>query len=257
MKAYNLSILNIVTLIFMLLMNTLALALPLNNLSTAQVSQLYDNLFVPAGITFSIWGIIYILLIIFVIVQFIQVKNNRVGVTMRVGYLFAISNVANGLWIIAWHNLKIFISLILMITILFSLILIYTNLKIGYKRPSTKLRKFTVFLPFSIYIGWISVATIANIAALLVSLGINMNYALQTLITMIVIAVAGTLASTAIRLKTDYYYAGVIIFSLFGIIIKRLQSPPLNAFVAMTAFITILVIAYNIYLHSTKNRYID
>lgn len=254
MKANKLIILNIITLLFMLVMNTIAVVSPLAGHRPADVSNHFDNLFVPAGITFSIWSIIYLLLITFCVVQFIQVKKRRSEITLRIGYLFAISNIANGLWIVAWSYLRIGLSVILMLTILLSLIMIHTKLKIGYRRRLTTLRKYTVFVPFSIYLGWISVATIANIAALIVSFNLPFGDVMQTLLTMIVIAIAGLLACISLRLRTDYYFASVIIFALSGIIIKRLQSPPLNSYVAMMAFLTIMVIIYNIYLTQSRKN---
>lgn len=141
----------------MIVMNYLANALPLNNKTTGQLSDSYPNLFVPAGITFSIWGIIYLLLGVFCGIQFL---GSHKGLLLKIGWLFAWSCLLNGIWIVFWHYEKLPLSLIVMILLLG----ILTLLNFRIQNLSLGLVKVT----FGIYLGWICIATIANVTTLLV-----------------------------------------------------------------------------------------
>lgn len=254
MKGLRLNILNIITLVFMLIMNTFAVVLPLNNISTADISARYDNLFVPAGITFAIWSVIFILLIAFVIKQFLQIKNKNEEMTLKVGYWFAISNLANGFWIIAWHNLQIVLSVVLMLVILISLIIIHLKLEIKYDKNVNIGTKFAVYLPISVYLGWISVATIANIAALAVYLNWLPSITIQTLLTISVIIIASALAYLAIIKNRDYGYSAVIIWALIGISINRLSNNPTNFPIVSITILCIIFITLNLIMDFVRKQ---
>lgn len=144
----------------MIIMNYLANALPLNNVTTGQLSDSYPNLFVPAGITFSIWGVIYLLLAIFCVIQF--TGANQVVIS-KIGLLFAATCILNGLWIVAWHYRLVGLSLLIMTAFLISLIIINILIK-GLTFSFVK-------AAFGVYLGWICIATIANVTTLLVSIG--------------------------------------------------------------------------------------
>src|SRR4030042_324851 len=167
-----LSILNLIGFLGTLIVNGLASTLPLNNKTTGELSDQYPNLFVPAGLTFSIWGIIYILLAIFVIYQLISAirkDTQTISFIDKIGVLFFITSIANIGWIFAWHYQVLPLSLILMLILLGTLIAIYLRLGIGQSN-ATKTEKYMVHLPFSVYLGWITIATIANTTALLVNI---------------------------------------------------------------------------------------
>lgn len=106
---------NLVLFMAMIVMNYLANALPLNGKTTGELSAQYPNLFVPAGITFSIWGVIYLLLGAFVILQF-RHKNKSLAKT--VGWAFAISCLLNSFWIVAWHYEYLLLSVGIMFGLL-------------------------------------------------------------------------------------------------------------------------------------------
>src|SRR6056297_2021864 len=112
-------IINLIAFFFMIIMNFLANYLPLNGKTTGELSSQYPNLFVPAGITFSVWGGIYLLLFLFVILQFFEA--NREWTTYTI-YLFALSSIFNGLWIWAWHYEKVFLSIMIMSGLLITLL---------------------------------------------------------------------------------------------------------------------------------------
>ncbi|MFC1942899.1 hypothetical protein ACFLWU_06780, partial [Chloroflexota bacterium] len=170
-----LAILNLIGFLGTVIVNGLSSALPINGKTAGELSDQYPNLFVPSGLTFSIWGIIYVLLTIFVIYGLVVAsrkdtnKSSFIGI---IGVLFFVSCLANIAWIFAWHYEIVFLSLVFMLILLATLLMIYLKLGIG-KSDSLQKEKYLVHLPFSVYLGWITIATIANITALLVSVKWN------------------------------------------------------------------------------------
>jgi len=167
----SLSILNLLGFIGTVVVNALATTLPINNITTGELSDLYPNLFVPAGLTFAIWGLIYVLLGIFVIYPLIpSVRRDaqKVDFVQRIGPLFFISCLANIGWIYAWHYkiVPLSLALALMLILFGSLLAIYLRLNVG-RSEAPKTEKYLVHLPFSVYLGWITIATIANATAIL------------------------------------------------------------------------------------------
>ncbi len=165
-------ILNIFSFILMLIANMLAVILPLNNKSTAELSDAYPNLFVPAGITFSIWSIIYILLGVFSYYQakdLLKKEKGTLPFLEKISFFFIVSNIANFAWIFAWHYQLVALSLIIMIILFISLLMLYLRLGIGKIEVSKGENRF-IHVPISVYIGWITIATIANVTAFLVSI---------------------------------------------------------------------------------------
>jgi hypothetical protein len=220
MKSGTLAILNILGLILVLLVNTLANTLPLNGLNTGQVSAMYPNLFVPAGFTFSIWSVIYVLMIGFTAtsVRWLwHVPGSVIGKLCReVSPLFIFSCIANASWIIVWHHLQVGLSLVIMLALLYLLILIYIRLQ-PYRGSLTGLKKIFLYSFFVVYLGWISVATIANATALLVSIkwgGFGLHPAIWS---MTMMAVAIFLAILFIWKRKDHAYAWVVAWALVGI----------------------------------------
>ena len=160
---------NIAAFVLVIICNVLSNAVPLNNQTMPVISAKYPSLFTPAGFTFSIWGLIYLSLAAFVIYQALprQRNNKPLG---SIGIWFKVNCVANCLWIFAWHYDLLFVSLLLMGSILFSLIAIYRSLGIvdvvqGGAQP------WLVQMPFGLYTGWITVASIANASALQIAMG--------------------------------------------------------------------------------------
>jgi len=206
-----------------LAVNYMANALPINGLNTGELSDFIPNLFVPAGVTFSIWGLIYALLAMFVLHQFHSLKKRNGRFIGDVGIWFAVSSIANICWIFAWHYRQIPLSLVFMLVILFSLIIIVVRL-----RPNRKyargLERLAVYHSFSIYLGWISVATIANVTAVLVTIGWQGFGFPDEFWTVIVIAAAILLALISLNRFGDIPYALVVDWALAGIILKRYQT---------------------------------
>ena len=194
----------------MVYMNYLANSLPLNGKTTGQLSDAYPNLFVPAGITFSIWGIIYLLLAVYCVMQFLSAsKEMAVGISL----LFIISCALNGLWIVAWHYQKLPFSLLIMVCLLVVLILINIQIKdlpLGVFKAA-----------FGIYLGWICIASIANFTALLVSIGWGGMGISEEAWTIIMIA-AGTLIVSLAIMRFENPFIGLsVVWAFTGIVIKR------------------------------------
>jgi hypothetical protein len=221
----SLSILNLLGFLGTVIVNGMANALPINNRTTGELSDLYPNLFVPAGLTFSIWGLIYALLAIFVIYQLIpsvRRDTQRNAFIQRIGPLFFVSCLANIGWIFAWHYENVSLSLLLMLILLGCLIAIYLRLNIG-KTEATKTEKYLVHLPFSVYLGWITIATIANVTASLVEISWNMFGLGEQFWAVAVIIVGIAVALSVVFTRKDIYYCLVVDWALLGILLKRLS----------------------------------
>ena len=218
--------LNLLGFLGTVIVNGLATTLPINDKTTGELSDQYPNLFVPAGVTFSIWGLIYILLAIFVIYQLvlaIKKDTQQSSFIERIGLLFFVSSLANISWIFAWHYEIVPLSLVLMLLILGSLIAIYLRLDIG-KSASTKAEKYLVHLPFSIYLGWITIATIANVTTLLVDINWNTFGLGEQFWAVAVIAVGIAIALSILFTRKDLFYCLVVDWALLGILLKRLAA---------------------------------
>lgn len=216
----NLQIANILGLILVLVMNTLAITLPIGGRTTGEISDLYPNLFVPAGYAFSIWSLIYVLLIAFVILQAKGLLSaaSAPAYVSKIGGWFFLSCLANASWILAWHYLLVPVSVLLMLGILISLIMIYLRLDINYFRSEIPL---FVRLSFSVYLGWITVATVANVTALLVSVNWSEWGLSEVTWTVLMILVATIIGLFFVWTRKDLAYIGVLIWAFVAILIKR------------------------------------
>lgn len=213
---------NVFSVVLALVLNFLAVSLPLNNKTTGELSDNYPNYFVPAGFTFSIWGAIYMLLIGFMVYQawkFYKNDARTMSLISAIGPLFLVNGFANASWIIAWHHEFVIASVFIMLVLLFSLIKIY--LILHSSRPMSGMDMGFVLLPFSVYLGWISVATIANVTTLLVSFGWNGGFLAPEYWTAVMIAVATILGVLAVFKKQDIFFTLVIIWALWGIFSKQ------------------------------------
>jgi uncharacterized membrane protein (DUF485 family) len=239
---------NLATVIVALVVNGLANALPLNGQSTGALSDKFKVFFVPAGYVFAIWGVIYIALIAFTVYQLLPAQRDNARLA-RIGWLFAFSNLANAAWLFTWHYELLPLSVVAMLALLLSLIGIYVRLNIGRARVTT-IEKWCVDVPFSIYLGWISVATIANITDLLYAWqwdGLGIAPELWAAV-MLVIASALALAMTWTR--RDLAYLMVLAWSFIGIAAKQSAVMVVaNTAWVMTAFV-VLLMALSVWLRA-------
>jgi hypothetical protein len=221
--------LNLILFAGMIVMNYLANALPLNGKTTGELSASWPNLFVPAGITFSIWGVIYILLLIFCVIQFTTSYQVAIG---RIGWLFGLTCLFNGLWIVAWHYERLPLSLILMAGLLVCLIWInifIRDLPDGFIKAG-----------FGVYLGWICIATIANVTALLVSQGWQGFAISEQTWAIIMILVGAVIVSLTIWRMSNPYIGLAVVWAFAGIMIRRQDD---HRAIFMTAAVAAVVVA--------------
>ena len=228
---------NLLAVIAVIVINGLANALPLNGLTTGEISDRFQVYFVPAGYVFSIWGLIYLGLIAFAIYQALpaQRDNSRLR---SIGYLFTLSGVANIAWILLWHYEVFPLTLVAMLSLLLLLIAIYLRLDIGRAQvPAAE--KWLVHVPFSIYLGWITVATIANVTSLLDYLNWN-GWGISPEAWTVIMLVAGVGIASAMSLaRGDVAYMLVIVWAFAGIAVKHAGMPV----VATAAWVTAALVA--------------
>ena len=229
-KLNSISIFVLITFLAMIIVNGLANALPINGMITGDISDSYPNLFAPTGITFIIWGVIYLLLAAHTAYQLglfrKQGEQVKTALLKEVGTLFAISSLANFGWIFAWHYNVIPLSMLFMVIILVCLMLIYVRVN---KETLTANEKVFIRLPFSVYFGWITVATIANATTLIVDLlGSPVNLlGYSEVVWTVIILLVGLVIGVVTTLKyRDVPYGLVIVWAYIGILIKHLLAQP-------------------------------
>jgi len=238
---------NIIAVILTIIVNGLANILPIGGKNTGELSDNIPNLFVPAGITFTIWGIIYILIIIFALYlarDLFKKEKTSTPFIEKISYFFILASIANIIWIFFWHYEQILLSLLAMIVLFVSLLVMYLRLNIGKEEVSLK-EKLFIHVPISVYIGWITVATIANITAVLVTISWNGFGISEEIWTMLVIIVAAILTILMLIKRKDCAYSAVIIWALIGIFLKRMTDDSiygLQTQIAYTAVIGIIII---------------
>jgi hypothetical protein len=218
---------NAIAFIVVLLANYLANALPIGGRTTGQISDAYPTLFTPAGYTFSIWGLIYLLLTGFVIRQALSSDRNESALA-EIDWPFRINCAANASWIVAWHYDQLALSLVLMLAILWSLARIVTSLR-AHAGVQNGWSYVLIALPFSVYFGWISVATIANISVLQSAWGLNDVLMGAVAWTFLKLGAAATCAVLLGWKRGDPPYAFVIAWAALGIAAARTGHPELQA----------------------------
>lgn len=211
----------------------------LNGRTSGQVSDAYPTLVTPAGFTFSIWSIIYILLGVFVIYQALP-RNRDASFLGRISFLFILSGLLNVFWLFLWHYGFIAYSVVLMFGLLASLIAIYLRLNIGKAAAPLK-ERVCVHLPFSVYLGWITVASIANVSVALTFAGWDGGGIDMAVWAVLVIAVALLITLIAIATRKDVAYSLVIVWALAGIMAKQSGNPAV--FWATGVSIAVILIA--------------
>jgi len=207
----------LLTTLLTLTVNGLANALPLNGLNTGQISDRFQVYFVPAGYVFSIWGLIYLGLLAFMVFQILpsQKDNPRL---QAISNWVILGNLANAAWIFLWHYQQFPLTLLVMLTLLASLLMVYLRLRAT--PPASRLERWLVDLPFSIYLGWITVATIANVSDVLDYLRWDQfNLGDATWMIIILFVVVALAWAMSLR-ERDAAYLGVLLWALAGIGLK-------------------------------------
>jgi hypothetical protein len=225
----NTAVFNAIGYIMVIAVNAMAGLNMLNGKSPANISEKYSNLFTPAGITFYIWGIIYLSLLGFIIYQlwlaFSGKHQPELEVFMerlRAWWLF--SCLANTCWLFTWHYELLPFSMLIMLALLVSLFAINMNFNIAVQKVDWP-EKLFIHLPFSLYLGWICVATIANIGALSVYLG---GTGTSISWTIFLILICTVVVSLLVIRRKNITIGIVALWAFYGIIVKRqeVDGPP-------------------------------
>ena len=242
----------IVTILITLVVNGLANALPINGLNTGEISDRFQVYFVPAGYVFSIWGVIYLGLIAFAIFQALpaQRENPRLRAA---GWWISLGGLANSAWIFLWHYEQFPLTLIAMLVLLGTLIVTYLHLNIGRSAVSAA-ETWAVRLPFSIYLGWITVATVANVTSLLDYLKWN-GFGIAPEIWMgIVLAAVLVIAVLMNFTRRNVAYTAVILWALAGIAIKHAAVAAVTIPTWITFGLVALTLAAAFFLHKSGRK---
>jgi benzodiazapine receptor len=238
---------NVGAVVAVLVMNTLVNVLPLNGVTTAQVSDSYFNLFTPPGYVFAIWGVIYTLAVVF---MFYQVRKSErwKPYLQQINFLYPISALANITWLFLFQYSYgvpqlLVASLVPMTVLLISLLAMYVRLGIGrLKVPRNE--KLALHLPISVYVGWISLAIIANIASALNVLIPGIPMSTQALWTVLVVFVALVISSLMVWNRGDIAFGIVVVWGTIGIALNRVAIPVIYwTALATAAVIAILILA--------------
>ena len=217
---------NLISAVVTIAFNVLAAALPLNDQNTGAISDSFKVLFVPAGYVFSIWGVIYLFWLAFAIYQILpaQRQNPRLK---GIGYWFAFSGLFNCLWLVFWHYSIFPLTVVVMLALLATLIVVYLRLRVGLVKVSAA-ERWCADVPFSVYLGWISVATIANVTDLLWYWGWRGAPA-SAEFWAILLLVAGVAIGWLMALtRRDAGYLAVFVWAFAGIAVKQAAVPAVS-----------------------------
>jgi translocator protein len=214
---------NLLTVVLALGVNILATTLPLNGQNTGEISDRFRVYFVPAGYVFSIWGVIYMGWIAFTIFQF-QTSQKESPRLRRMGYLFAISNIANAAWLFCWHYNLFGLSVLVMLALLALLITAYLRLNVNRSTVSG-FEYGSVDLMFSVYLGWITVAAVANISVWLYFVGWDGFGIPAEVWAVIMLALASLLGLGMAIARRDVGYISVLVWAFIGIAVKQASAP--------------------------------
>ena len=244
---------NVFSFILMVLVNGLAGSTTiLGGKNTAEISDANLTLITPAGYVFSIWGVIYVLLGIFVVVQALS-SEKRKEYHEKISWLFVFSSICNITWLFLWQFEYLVFSVILMFLILASLIGIYLRLDIGKSEVGFR-EKLTIHIPFSTYLGWITIASIANVSVTLVSLnwdGFGISH--ETWATIIVI-VALLISILVLVTRKDIAYGLVIIWAFVGISVGQSGNQNIVTLTQASAIIVLITLVSSILITKLRRK---
>lgn len=238
---------NIIGLLAVLVVNYLANSLPLNGATTGQLSDRYANLFTPTGLTFAIWGVIYLWLISWAGFQLAALFRPEIAekvspMLQKTGWLFAYSCLLNIGWLFAWHWEQLLVSVVIMANLLYIITQLNKAAGVGIS-TSNQLEKWLTHMPFGIYQGWLTVALIANVTAWLVSLGWSGIGIADLYWTIAMVAIGALLAIFLLFRQNNVGHGLAVAWALFGIYLKRINAgdgSELVAWVAISFMVAIL-----------------
>ncbi len=243
---------NVIAYVVTLVINYLAVSLPLGGQTTAEIANRYPIYFLPANFTFGIWSVIYLALGVYVVDQARPSQRDN-PLHRRIGYLFALTCVANVSWLLLFQNLQFGASMLAMVVLLATLIAIYLRLGIGTV-PVSLSERLRITLPFSLYLGWISVATIANASYVLYDLGWDGFGVSSEMWAAIMLVVAAGLTAAVIVRGRDIAYTLVILWAFAGIAIKQANTPLVSTTAIVLGALVLLVLVGALFVNWRETR---
>ena len=233
---------NLAAFVLVVVLNGLANALPINGQTMPEISAKYPSLFTPAGFTFSIWGVIYLALLLFVVYQALPSQRDNQTIA-GISRLFQLNCVANASWIVAWHYDLLAVSLLIMLILLVTLILIYRAL-LDEVRNASIAQRLLLHFPFSLYTAWIVVATIANLSIVQTGNGWD-NIGLTAVSwTLLKLALAGAIAATVVLRYGDVVFVLVIAWAAYGISVMQSATPAVSGGASTVSLLALLLAMY-------------
>jgi len=220
----SISIIGLLLFIVMIYFNYLSGIGAINNISAGDVSNKYPTLFTPAGFTFSIWGIIYLFGFLFVIrLLWVASRKNSITEVNQLSLYYSLSCIINTFWLFSWHYDILWLSELLMLSLLLILILLYQKIS------KSNIQSTGVFLvtsaPISIYLGWITVATVANTSVWLTSMGWFGQPFPESFWAGTMVIIAAAISFMVLVKKRDYFFGMVYLWAAYGIMIARINDP--------------------------------
>jgi translocator protein len=228
--------------------NILADVLPINHLNTGTISDTFHVYFVPAGYVFAIWGLIYIGLLAYAVFQALPTQRNNPRL-QATSWWIVLGGFANSAWIFLWHYELFIGTLAAMLVLLASLIATYLGLGIGETKVS-KSETWAVRIPFSVYLGWITVATVAN-ATDVFSMKWNVSGAVAQTWFLLILAAVLAISTLMSLTRRDVAYILVILWALVGIGYKFSTEPLIWISSLVTALLVVLGLLYGLLKRKT------
>ncbi|MDT1939045.1 TspO/MBR family protein [Carnobacterium divergens] len=225
-----------------LLINALATIIPINGLTTGEISNQFTVYFTPAGYVFSIWGIIYLALFLWLL----SFSLKRQVLTTNLYWGFLMSSLANSLWILFWQYRFPGVSILVILFLFVSLLWLYrSQLETG--------NSWIYLLPISIYLGWVSVATLANISYWLVAV-VGIHPFFQGIVALIFLVLTTVIGFGALHYLRNWAIIGVYLWALYGIFIHNLAINWFIAIVALGLTILLAVVTIGYVIEAIKKR---
>ena len=242
---------NLAAFVFVIVINVLSNTLPINGQTMPEISAKYPSLFTPAGFTFSIWGLIYLALLVFVVWQALGAQRSDEEVA-KISRYFQLSCLLNGIWLIVWHYDLLALSFLVMLGILTTLVLIYRSLR-AERASLLRTRSLVLALPFSLYTGWITLATIANASTLQTGYGWDDVGLSAVQWTFLKLAVAGAIGASLVLRRRDPMFGAVVVWGAYGISVK--QSANMSVAGAATTLSLLMALLVAIELASRLRKH--
>ena len=226
--------------------NVLSNTLPINGQSMPEISARYPSPFTPAGYTFAIWGFIYLLLLGFVVYQALPSRRDDARLAALRPW-FQVNCVANASWLVAWHYDQLVLSFAIMLVLLTTLVAMY-RLLIDRIDQATAIEHVALYLPFSVYTGWITVATVANLSVLQTAWGLD-NAGLDAVDwTLLKLALVGAVGATMVIARRDIPFGLVVAWAALGIAAQQVAMPAIVGAATVLAWLCVALVARDAWL---------